>query len=86
VGLRRPIEASCVATWNGSTSVSAQAETEAELEVQVLKVCLEEVRRGRPFLIALIGDRYGRVPPHDRAEAAAEEAGIAGGHRRPQRR
>jgi hypothetical protein len=43
----------------------------------MLKVCLEAARHSRPFLIMLIGDRYGRVPPHDRAEAAAEEAGIA---------
>ena len=67
------------ATWNGSTSASApargKAETEAEREAQVLKVCLDEVRRSRPFLIALIGDRYGWVPPHDRAEAAAEKPG-----------
>jgi hypothetical protein len=53
-------------------------ETEAEREAQVLKVCLDEVRRSRPFLIALIGDRYGWVPPHARAEAAAGEAGITG--------
>jgi hypothetical protein len=52
---------------------NAQAETEAEREAQVLKVCLDEVRRSRPFLIALIGDRYGWVPPRDRAEAAARE-------------
>lgn len=57
---------------------AAQAQTEAEREAQVLKVCLEEVRRSRPFLIALIGDRYGWVPPRDRADAAAREAGIEG--------
>jgi hypothetical protein len=57
---------------------AAEAETEAEREAQVLKVCLEEVRRSRPFLIALIGDRYGWVPPQDRAEGAAREAGISG--------
>ena len=56
----------------------ARAETEAEREAEVLKVCLDEVRRSRPFLIALIGDRYGWVPPHDRAKAAAEEAAIKG--------
>lgn len=31
---------------------------EAERELQVLKVCLDEVRRCRPFLIVLLGDRY----------------------------
>ena len=37
----------------------------------VLKVCLADVRRCRPFLIVLVGDRYGWVPPIDRARAAA---------------
>src|SRR5713226_2971809 len=57
---------------------NTQAETEAEREAQVLKVCVDEVRRSRPFLIALIGDRYGWVPPRDRAEAVAREAEITG--------
>ena len=42
----------------------------------VLKVCLEDVRRCRPFLIVLFGDRYGWVPPPDRARAAVSEAGF----------
>ncbi|MGB8298278.1 MAG: DUF4062 domain-containing protein, partial [Polyangia bacterium] len=42
----------------------------------VLKVCLEDVRRCRPFLIVLFGDRYGWVPPPDRARVAADEAGF----------
>jgi tetratricopeptide (TPR) repeat protein len=42
----------------------------------VLKVCLEDVRRCRPFMIVLIGDRYGWVPPLDRARAAIEETGF----------
>ncbi len=42
----------------------------------VLKVCLEDVARCRPFLIVLIGDRYGWVPPIERARAAAREAGF----------
>jgi hypothetical protein len=57
---------------------AAETATEAEREAQVLKVCLDEVRRSRPFLVALIGDRYGWVPPRERAEAAALEAGIEG--------
>jgi len=47
-------------------------------ELLVLKVCLAEIERSRPFLIALIGDRYGWVPPQDRTKAAAEEAGYQG--------
>ena len=45
-------------------------------ELQILKVCLGEVERSRPFLIALLGDRYGRVLPADRVAAAAQEAGF----------
>lgn len=52
------------------------AEGEAR-ELQVLKVCLTEVKRCRPFLIVLLGDRYGWVPPPDRIEAAAAEEGFA---------
>jgi tetratricopeptide (TPR) repeat protein len=43
-------------------------------EMHVLKVCLDEVRRCRPFLIVLLGDRYGWVPPEHRIKGAAEEA------------
>ncbi|MGD0762389.1 MAG: tetratricopeptide repeat protein, partial [Roseiarcus sp.] len=54
---------------------AAEASEEAR-ELQVLKVCLAEVKRSRPFLIALIGDRYGWVPPEERIKAAAEEEGF----------
>jgi tetratricopeptide (TPR) repeat protein len=47
-------------------------------DVLVLKVCLAEIERSRPFLIALIGDRYGWVPPEERMRAAAQEAGYQG--------
>ena len=49
---------------------------EAVRELRVLKVCLAEVRRCRPFLIVLLGDRYGWVPPEDRIRAAAAEEGF----------
>src|SRR5262249_39347184 len=42
---------------------------------QVLKVCLDQVMRCRPFMIVLLGDRYGWVPPADRIRAAADDAG-----------
>jgi tetratricopeptide (TPR) repeat protein len=45
-------------------------------EMLVLKVCLAEIKRSRPFLIALIGDRYGWLPPEERIRAAADEAGF----------
>ena len=46
-------------------------------ELLVLKVCLDEIKRSRPFLIALIGDRYGWVPPEERMRAATAEVGYA---------
>ena len=48
----------------------------AAKESEVLKVCLAEVRRCRPFLLVLMGDRYGWVPPVERMRAAAQEEGI----------
>ena len=57
--------------------VATASLTEGEArELQVLKVCLAEVRRCRPFLIVLLGDRYGWVPPADRIAAAAREEGL----------
>jgi tetratricopeptide (TPR) repeat protein len=51
---------------------------ERSKEILVLKVCLGEIERSKPFLIALIGDRYGWIPPIDRMENAAMEAGFIG--------
>ncbi len=51
---------------------------EARKTLLVLTVCLNEVARSRPFVIALVGDRYGWVPPADRVRRAAEESGLAG--------
>lgn len=45
-------------------------------ELLVLKVCLEEIDRCRPFLIVLLGDRYGWIPPEKRIKAAASEKGF----------
>jgi tetratricopeptide (TPR) repeat protein len=55
---------------------TASESNEAVRELKVLKVCLAEVRRCRPFLIVLLGDRYGWVPPEDRIRAAAAEEGF----------
>jgi tetratricopeptide (TPR) repeat protein len=46
-------------------------------EMLVLKVCLNEIERSRPFLIALLGERYGWIPPEERMTVAAREAGYA---------
>ena len=50
----------------------------ATREMLVLKVCLNEIERARPFLIAILGDRYGWIPPVESMHAAAVEAGFAG--------
>ncbi|MCM8595666.1 DUF4062 domain-containing protein [Accumulibacter sp.] len=51
---------------------------EGQRELQVLQVCLAEIERSRPFLIGLIGERYGWIPPPERMQAAAAEAGFTG--------
>jgi hypothetical protein len=53
-----------------------EAKTEEQRELAVLKVCLAEIKRSRPFLIVLLGDRYGWVPSSDRMQLAAQEAGF----------
>ncbi|OPY55901.1 MAG: hypothetical protein A4E55_02356 [Pelotomaculum sp. PtaU1.Bin035] len=52
------------------------SEQEAK-ELLVLKVCLDEIERCRPFLVVLLGDRYGWVPPERRMQAAIDEQGYA---------
>ena len=57
---------------------TAHIQDEAARELEVLRVCLEEVKRTRPFLIGLIGDRYGWIPPGQNIQAAARAAGFEG--------
>ena len=47
-------------------------------ELLVLKVCLAEIERSRLFLIVLVGERYGWIPPEERTKVAAREAGFTG--------
>ncbi len=56
---------------------TATEQDEAQKALLVLGVCLHEVARSRPFLVVLLGDRYGWIPPADRACRAAEEAGLS---------
>ena len=49
---------------------------EVAKDLLVLKVCLAEIERSRPFQVVLLGDRYGWVPPEERMQAAVEEAGF----------
>ncbi|KOU59346.1 hypothetical protein ADK57_33880 [Streptomyces sp. MMG1533] len=44
----------------------------------VMQVCLQEVARSRPFVLGMIGDRYGWVVPDELARMAAEESGFEG--------
>lgn len=46
-------------------------------ELQVLKVCFGEIARSRPFVIILLGDRYGWIPPFDCARDAMQAAGFS---------
>ncbi|MBM7096444.1 DUF4062 domain-containing protein [Bacillus sp. H-16] len=45
-----------------------------EKESLILEVCLAEINRSRPFLIVLLGDRYGWVPDQKQVEAVTQEA------------
>jgi len=49
---------------------------EEEKEFLILKVCLDEIERCRPFILVLLGDRYGWIPPAARMRAVAQEKGI----------
>lgn len=54
---------------------TADLDEDARRELQVLKVCLKEIDRSTPYMLGLIGDRYGWQPPRDRLQAAIREAG-----------
>ena len=58
---------------------TAQQGDEGERELKVLKVCLDEIERSRPFFVGILGDRYGWTPPSERMEAAAQAAGFEAG-------
>ena len=55
---------------------NASAADEAAREAQVLKVYLDEIKRARPYLVALLGSCYGWIPPADCMVAAARSAGL----------
>ena len=54
--------------------MESEAKTEEERELLILKVCLQEIDRCRPFMLVLLGDRYGWVPPADRLHSVTTEA------------
>jgi len=47
-------------------------DTEEEQSLKVLRTCLDEIERCRPFFLGLIGDRYGWIPPHSDIKMALE--------------
>lgn len=53
--------------WGLDTTSIVQ---EDEREASILKVCLDEIKRCRPFFIGLLGDRYGWVPSEERMKTA----------------
>jgi tetratricopeptide (TPR) repeat protein len=59
--------------WGVDTTQTAQHDAK---QLLILKVCLAEVERSRPFFLAILGDRYGWIPPAQRLQAAAREAGL----------
>ena len=61
--------------WGVDSTSAAEEQARKHL---VLTVCFDEIRRSRPFLIGLLGDRYGWTPPSARLAAAAAEAGLTG--------
>lgn len=59
--------------WGAETTSASDREAK---EAVVLKVCLSEIDRCRPYFIVLLGERYGWVPPIARVEAAANEVSL----------
>jgi hypothetical protein len=51
--------------------------TEAEQNNKVLRTCLDEIERSRPFFIGLIGDRYGWTPPKPDLQAALDASAFS---------
>ena len=43
-------------------------EDEQQRESEILKVCINEIKRSRPFFIAILGERYGWIPPKEAVE------------------
>ena len=55
-------------------SVNTADISEEEQNKKVLRTCLEEIERSRPFFIGILGDRYGWIPPEHDITDAVESA------------
>ncbi len=51
-----------------------EGEEQEAHELHVLKVCFEEIDRSKPFLVILLGDRYGWIPSDNRLGYLIDEA------------
>ncbi|MSQ48714.1 MAG: DUF4062 domain-containing protein, partial [Deltaproteobacteria bacterium] len=60
--LRKLCEARAV-TW-GEVDLRWGVTDEQKAEGKVLPICLEEIKRCRPYFIGLLGERYGWIPEH----------------------
>jgi tetratricopeptide (TPR) repeat protein len=54
--------------------VDTAAVSEEDQNRKVLRTCLDEIERSRPFFLGLIGDRYGWTPPRTYMEAVLKAA------------
>lgn len=59
--------------WGIETS---DIEDETDVNHKILQVCLDEIDRCKPFIIVLLGERYGWVPPAQSLSNAANEKGF----------
>lgn len=50
--------------------------TENDANEKILKTCFDEIKKTRPFFIALIGERYGWIPDGGDVENACVDSGI----------
>jgi len=69
--LRRLCE-TCGVTW-GEVDLRWGISDEQKAEGRVLPICLEEIRRCRPYFIGLLGQRYGWIPEGIPAELLEKE-------------
>jgi hypothetical protein len=63
-------------TW-GEVDLRWGITDEQAAEGQVLPICLEEIRRCRPYFIGLLGERYGWVPDETPTELIEQQPWLA---------
>lgn len=62
----------CDLRWGVDTSKNS----EEEINEKVLSVCLKEIDRAKPYMIVLLGERYGYMPGADEINNVAKRADI----------